>query len=144
MRNGLHPGHFKHGIRSFCALLTGRQAEILAIKPQSRTHQVAETLLSRTLKTKVIVRAESLPDASASQKEALPDIDDDHTYPTMLQQVRENMRMHKDCVLLTRVGSFYELYFEQAEKYGPLLNLTKARKRVGKGTVPMVWAKTPG
>ncbi|KAI4257825.1 MAG: hypothetical protein LQ352_001475 [Teloschistes flavicans] len=49
------------------------------------------------------------------------------------------MRKFENCVLLTRVGSFYELYFEQAVEYGPLLNLKVAQKRSKAGTpsVPM-------
>ncbi len=40
--------------------------------------------------------------------------------------------------LLTRVGGFYEMYFEHAEEYGPLLNLKVASKRTNAGPVPMV------
>ncbi|KAI9679919.1 MAG: DNA mismatch repair ATPase msh1 [Caeruleum heppii] len=47
------------------------------------------------------------------------------------------MRTFGDCVLLTRVGSFYELYFEHAEKFGPLLNLKVATKKTTAGRVPM-------
>ncbi|OCL14384.1 hypothetical protein AOQ84DRAFT_221615 [Glonium stellatum] len=41
------------------------------------------------------------------------------------------------CVVLTRVGGFYELYFEHAETYGPLLNLKVAKRKAGKGPVSM-------
>jgi DNA mismatch repair ATPase MutS len=41
-------------------------------------------------------------------------------------------------VLLTRVGGFYELYFDHAEEYGPLLNLKIAQKKTSAGPVPMV------
>ncbi|KAI9651532.1 MAG: DNA mismatch repair ATPase msh1 [Trizodia sp. TS-e1964] len=47
------------------------------------------------------------------------------------------MEKFDHCVLLTRVGGFYELYFHQAEEYGPLLSLKVGRKRAGAGTVPM-------
>lgn len=53
-------------------------------------------------------------------------------------QARRNMNKYDNCVLLTRVGGFYELYLEHAEKYGPLLNLKVAQKRTGAGPVPMV------
>jgi hypothetical protein len=43
-----------------------------------------------------------------------------------------------NCVLLTRVGGFYELYFEHAEEYGPLLNIKVASKKTNAGLVPMV------
>lgn len=48
------------------------------------------------------------------------------------------MRKFENCVLLTRVGGFYELYFEHADDYGPLLNLKVATKKTNAGPVPMV------
>ncbi len=59
-------------------------------------------------------------------------------YPTVVLQARRNMRKFDSCVLLTRVGGFYELYFEHAEEYGPLLNLKVAQKKTSAGPVPMV------
>ncbi|TKA68870.1 hypothetical protein B0A49_03754 [Cryomyces minteri] len=47
------------------------------------------------------------------------------------------MRKFDKCVVLTRVGSFYELYFEHAEEYGPLLNLKVAQKKTKAGPVYM-------
>ncbi|KAJ4350766.1 MutS protein 1 [Ascochyta clinopodiicola] len=38
------------------------------------------------------------------------------------------------CVLVTRVGGFYELYFEHADEYAPLLNLKKAKRKPSKGS----------
>ncbi|KAK6208397.1 ribosomal protein P0 (A0) (L10E) [Pestalotiopsis sp. IQ-011] len=58
-------------------------------------------------------------------------------YPTVVLQARRNMARFDNCVLLTRVGSFYELYFEHAEEYGPLLNLKVASKKTIAGPVPM-------
>lgn len=50
------------------------------------------------------------------------------------------MAKFDNCVLLTRVGGFYELYFEHASEYGPLLNLKVASKKTSAGPVPMVCA----
>ncbi|KAI9794185.1 MAG: hypothetical protein M1816_006110 [Peltula sp. TS41687] len=69
--------------------------------------------------------------------EPLEITNDEPVYPTVVKQAKENMRAFEHCVLLTRVGSFYELYFEQAEEYGPLLNLKVARKKTSAGPVPM-------
>jgi hypothetical protein len=63
---------------------------------------------------------------------------DPPAYPTVLLQVRQNMLKFDNCVLLTRVGGFYELYFEHAEEYGPLLNIKVASKKTNAGLVPMV------
>lgn len=62
----------------------------------------------------------------------------------MVLQARRNMRKFDNCVLLTRVGGFYELYFEHAEEYGPLLNLKVAQKKTSAGPVPMVGFSWPG
>lgn len=59
-------------------------------------------------------------------------------YPTVVLQALRNMRKFENCVLLTRVGGFYELYFEHAEEFGPLLNLKVAQKRTNAGFVSMV------
>jgi len=58
-------------------------------------------------------------------------------YPTVIQQARNNMQKFEHCVLLTRVGSFYELYFEHAEQYGPLLGLKVGSKKTSAGPVAM-------
>lgn len=68
---------------------------------------------------------------------------DEPVYPTVVLQARQNMRRFDNCVLLTRVGGFYELYFEHADEYGPLLNLKVASKKTNAGPVPMVSASTP-
>ncbi|RPB00864.1 hypothetical protein L873DRAFT_1827514 [Choiromyces venosus 120613-1] len=47
------------------------------------------------------------------------------------------MRKFPHCVLLTRVGGFYEMYFEAAEEYGPLLGLKVAQKKTSAGSVSM-------
>lgn len=59
-------------------------------------------------------------------------------YPTVILQARRNMQKFDNCVLLTRVGGFYELYFEHAEEFGPLMNLKVAQKKTAAGPVPMV------
>lgn len=59
-------------------------------------------------------------------------------YPTVIQQALNNMRKFSNCVVLTRVGNFYELYFDQAETYSKLLNLKLAMKPISLGRkVPM-------
>lgn len=81
-----------------------------------------------------LVRAGSLPASPADEQEppTAP------SYPTVVLQARRNMQRFDNCVLLTRVGGFYELYFEHADEYGPLLNLKVAQKKTAAGPVPMV------
>jgi hypothetical protein len=81
-------------------------------------------------------------------------------YPTVIQQARNNMLKFSHCVVLTRVGGFYEvsqvaicisrfvthamqLYFEQAEEYAPLLSIKLAKKKTNAGAVPMVSSLIP-
>lgn len=67
----------------------------------------------------------------------LPDGEAFTTYPTVVHQAKNNMQRLPHCVLLTKVGGFYELYFHQATEYGPLLNLKVAVKKTNAGPVAM-------
>ncbi|KAI9888685.1 MAG: DNA mismatch repair ATPase msh1 [Vezdaea aestivalis] len=98
-------------------------------QPVTKAHQ-------RTLKTVTKRRVDELPQGGLG----LPPVEKEverNEYPTVVKQAKENMIRYEDCVLLTRVGGFYELYFDQAEKYGRLLNLKVARKNTVAGPVPM-------
>lgn len=92
----------------------------------------------RGAKTKTIVKASDLPQG------ALPPLPPDESqtipaksYPTVLQQHLNNVRKFSDCIVLTRVGDFYEMYFDQVEEYAPLVNLKKAKRATALGDVPM-------
>ncbi|KAL6948612.1 hypothetical protein ACO0QE_001084 [Hanseniaspora vineae] len=56
--------------------------------------------------------------------------------PTVLQQVRDFIDKYDNHVVLTQVGSFYELYFEQATLYAGKLNLTLTSKKYTCGVIP--------
>jgi DNA mismatch repair ATPase MutS len=47
------------------------------------------------------------------------------------------MRKFSDCIILTRVGDFYEMYFDQVDQYAHLVNLKKAKRATVLGDVPM-------
>ncbi|KAI0400314.1 muts domain V [Xylaria palmicola] len=106
-------------------------ASSVARLPQSLTQR-------RGKKTKSSFKLDDLPQGLVDAK-PLPDVEDDGgpAYPTVVLQARRNMQKFDNCVLLTRVGGFYELYFEHAEEYGPLLNLKVAHKKTNAGPVPM-------
>lgn len=97
---------------------------------------------TRGKKTKTTVKVADLPQGLVPDDYLPPHTpeDDVHVpaYPTVVLQARRNMRKFDNCVLLTRVGGFYELYFEHAEEYGPLLNLKVATKKTNAGPVSMV------
>ncbi|KAB8299279.1 hypothetical protein EYC80_001359 [Monilinia laxa] len=58
-------------------------------------------------------------------------------YPTVIMQARNNMLKFENCVVVTRVGGFYELYFEHADEFGPLLGLKVTHKKTNAGPVSM-------
>ncbi|KAH8890959.1 DNA mismatch repair protein MutS [Thozetella sp. PMI_491] len=92
----------------------------------------------RGKKTKTTVTLDDLPQGLLPAAQPLPPPEEDGpAYPTVVLQARRNMQKFDNCVLLTRVGGFYELYFEHAEAIGPLLNLKVAQKKTNAGPVSM-------
>ncbi|KAF4123560.1 DNA mismatch repair ATPase MutS [Geosmithia morbida] len=94
----------------------------------------------RGKKTKTTVNLADLPQGLLPRHKPTVinhDTRDEPAYPTVVLQARRNMQKFDNCVLLTRVGGFYELYFEHADEYGPLLNLKVASKKTSAGPVPM-------
>lgn len=134
---GLGFGYHDDGTRSSHSAAAphhpqGRRPNRYGTSPLSRTQ-------TRGKKTKTTVNLADLPQGPI-RSEPLPpaEEDDGPAYPTVVLQARQNMQKFENCVLLTRVGGFYELYFGQAEEYGPLLNLKVAQKWTNAGYVPMV------
>ncbi|KAK8056670.1 hypothetical protein PG993_001897 [Apiospora rasikravindrae] len=122
------------------------------LPPVSRQQQqflgAASSIQTRGKKTKTTVNLADLPQGplipptpaatpDVSGEDAAAGEDEGPAYPTMVLQARRNMQKFENCVLLTRVGGFYELYFQHAEEYGPLLNIKVAQKKTSAGPVPM-------
>lgn len=136
-----------HDIRLFQS--HGRRSVTVrpAPRPCLASHHGAPTwtqsvpLHARGKKTKTTLKLSDLPQG-AIKTEPTPLEDDQNgpVYPTVVLQARRNMHKFDNCVLLTRVGGFYELYFEHAEEYAPLLNIKLASKKTSAGPVPMVLA----
>ncbi|CAI7578288.1 unnamed protein product [Penicillium pancosmium] len=91
----------------------------------------------RGAKTKSTVKLKDLPQGVVKLEAYDDGVDEAPRYPTVVQGHRNNMQKFKNCVVLTRVGGFYELYFEQAEEFAPLLGMKLATKRTSAGPVPM-------
>ena len=65
----------------------------------------------RAVRTLAKTSLTELYQPSTEYEKPLPSIQDEgRTYPAVVQQARENMRKFEKCVLLTRVGSFYEVF----------------------------------
>ncbi len=111
-------------------------ADSLARRPLL-TGRPAWRVRDRGKKTKASVKLDDLPQG-VIPLESLPLEDDVPAYPTVVRQARSNMQKFENCVLLTRVGGFYELYFEHADEFAPLLNIKPAKKFTNAGYVSMV------
>jgi hypothetical protein len=98
---------------------------------------LAWQIQNRGKKTKSSVKVDDLHQG-VIPLEPLALEDETPSYPTVVLQARSNMRKFENCILLTRVGGFYELYFEHADEFGPLMNLKVAQKRTNAGLVSMV------
>ncbi|KAJ3838374.1 muts domain V-domain-containing protein [Lentinula raphanica] len=55
----------------------------------------------------------------------------------LAREIRDNLSKFPHCLLLTRVGNFYESYFEQAIEISKILNIKLTSRRWGAGRVPM-------
>jgi DNA mismatch repair ATPase MutS len=95
----------------------------------------------RGAKTKSTVNLLHLPQGALAQTAlSLPDAIPDEqvqTYPRVIQQHLNHVDKFSDCVVLTRIGNFYELYGDQADQYGPLLNLKVAQRKTALGPISM-------
>ncbi|KAI1208812.1 muts domain V-domain-containing protein [Annulohypoxylon truncatum] len=125
-------------------LLLSRWYSLTSPSPRGVGFNVAAMLMrqqTRGKKTRSSMRMEDLPQGpikmDAPPLPPPPAEDEGPAYPTVVLQARRNMQKFENCVLLTRVGGFYELYFDQAEEYGPMLNLKVAHKKTNAGPVPM-------
>ncbi|MCO5589574.1 hypothetical protein L7F22_043542 [Adiantum nelumboides] len=59
------------------------------------------------------------------------------SWPPLAKDVLINMAKFPSCILLTRVGGFYESYFDQAPILASLVNIKLATRTWGGRTVPM-------
>ncbi|KAL9586308.1 MAG: hypothetical protein Q9212_000976 [Teloschistes hypoglaucus] len=119
-------------------LISRWQSNLWPYSPPWRT--AGSVIQQRGAKSKSTVKLKELPQGALEPLSNTAEQDEEEpTYPTVIRQARNNMQKFENCVLLTRVGSFYELYFEQAVEYGPLLNLKVAQRRskAGNPSIPM-------
>lgn len=90
--------------------------------PFSDSHRGAKTKSSKKASS-----IESLQQGPLEPLQLVEDAQDDEptypSYPDVLQGVRDHMAKFKNCVILTRVGNFYEMYFDQAVDFGTPMSL---------------------
>lgn len=72
-------------------------------------HPLATRIHHRGAKSKTTVRSSELPQGVLQSEKLNPErAEDGPSYPVVIQQARNNMQKFENCVLLTRVGGFYE------------------------------------
>lgn len=107
--------------------LASTQAVAIPGKKKERKKKAVTVKFDANVVPQGVIEGEPLQDGVAEEG----------GWPTVIQQALNNMRKFGHSVLLTRVGSFYELYFEQATEYGSLLGIKVASKPTKLGRVPM-------
>ncbi|KAF3185789.1 DNA mismatch repair ATPase msh1 [Orbilia oligospora] len=113
--------------------LTRRIIHITTTTRTTTRRTLHTTNPSNLAKRKTTVSLLALPQGALSLQ-PLPELPrvKEPQYSYVIAQARENIDRFGECVVLTRVGGFYEMYFEQAEEVGPGLGLKVGRKR-GRG-----------
>ncbi|KAI0094596.1 muts domain V-domain-containing protein [Irpex rosettiformis] len=120
------------------ALLESVEADIVSKKPPRKRKS---SLVEQTTDT---VRVATTPPAGLKLSESLKKDDITQDEPQALlpttplaREILDNLSRFPHCILLTRVGQFYESYFEQAVQVAKLLNIKLASKSWGGRRVPM-------
>lgn len=73
-------------------------------------HSLLSGIHCRGAKSKTTVKSSELPQGVLqSERLAAETVEDGPSYPVVIQQARNNMQKFENCVLLTRVGGFYEV-----------------------------------
>ncbi|SPO32077.1 related to MSH1 - DNA mismatch repair protein, mitochondrial [Ustilago trichophora] len=79
----------------------------------------------------------SSPSTVAQPSEAPPPAEEPTRWPPLAQSVLDDMSRFPSTILLTRVGGFYESYFNQAPQLASILGIKLANRRWGGQDVPM-------
>ncbi|PKI85789.1 hypothetical protein MVES1_000582 [Malassezia vespertilionis] len=87
----------------------------------------------------MVQRLDDLPERVAAPipQPAAPEPEPEPEWPPLALCVLENMRAFPNCMLLTRVGGFYECYFDQAPQLASHIGIKLATRRWAGQTVPM-------
>ncbi|TFB05569.1 MutS-like protein [Trichoderma ghanense] len=144
-RNHAARGFFPRPLYSSSATATATAPTALRCRHSRaawvRRLATAPQLQAAVKRTRITVKLSDLPQGKIAADPLPAEEQNGRAYPTVVLQARRNMDKFEKCVLLTRVGGFYELYFEHAEEYAPLLNLKLASKKTNAGNVPMEFVK---
>jgi len=98
--------HHLVGYRAICH--HARDSPVRARVPTT-SPRVSRAEQQRGAKTKSTVKLKDLPQGILKLDAYEDGADDVPRYPTVVQGHRNNMQKFKNCVILTRVGGFYEV-----------------------------------
>lgn len=101
----------------------------------SSSTQPIKEKLSISLLPQYEVDTETVPTSLTRAKIDRGDRQQTNSLPPTLQYVRDIMDKYEDHIVITQIGSFYELYFEHATIYAPKLNITLTCKELTTGRV---------
>lgn len=96
-------------------------------KPRAAQHVSLPWLQAsqrRGAKRKTTLQLDDIQQGAIQSEALLPQNDAEPEYPPLLQQVRNNMLKFSHCVLLTRVGGFYEVLDQHSRSTAILTKLT--------------------
>lgn len=99
----LIPAYRCHIHRTIC-----HHARRSAVRPRA-SGAVPRVEPRRSAKTQATVNLKDLPQGVVKLDTYDEGVDDAPQYPTVVQGHRNNMQKFRDCVVLTRVGGFYEV-----------------------------------
>ena len=127
----LTPKHIRAKAFQLCA----RGASSALVNPSDLEGDNSKSLKRRRGLRKTTIALDDLPQGmistADSTEEPVQELAPTTSYPTVIQQALDNMHKFPNCVVLTRVGNFYELYFDQAHYWGKQLNIKVASRRIG-------------
>ena len=117
---------------------------------KSEATQIQSDLKQKPNRAVKRTRGEGQKGKSTKKKPTLDEKDDDfdaprakelgpkgQSWPPLAKDVLINMAKFPSCILLTRVGGFYESYFDQAPILASLVNIKLATRTWGGRTVAM-------
>ena len=115
--NGLRITHFRPRIVAEYSTLSSYRCNVHrtichhAPRPSLRVRAPATPRLElrRSAKTKSSLKLKDLPQGALKLESYNDSADDAPRYPAVIQGHRNNMQKFKNCVVLTRIGGFYEV-----------------------------------
>lgn len=122
--------------------LEGDQEYVLVRHPEPLPKRKMVKTKQKKSSTPAVVDAESVSVPLPTELPARPDWDrggltKSNALTPLLATMRKLIDANKGCVCLVQVGSFYELYFEQAVNIAPKLGIKVATRKTTNHLVPM-------